>query len=65
MDHELASRDGSGISVRLLWDADRNQVVLHYHDSNTGDEFVTDVPNECALTAFEHPNAYRPRRAAA
>ena len=26
-----------------------------------GDLFVTDVPNESALTAYNHPHAYRPR----
>lgn len=62
---ELAERRGSGLVVRLLWDADRNQTVLRYRDARTGDGFVTDVPNAFALSAFEHPNAFRPGRRAA
>lgn len=57
---ELAERKGNGLLVRLLWDPDRNQTVLRYRDRLTGEMFVTDVPNDSALAAFEHPNAYRP-----
>jgi hypothetical protein len=64
MVYELAARSLSGIKVRLLWDAARNQVMLHYRDGTSGDRFVTDVPNTSALSAFNHPNAYRPRVAA-
>jgi hypothetical protein len=62
---ELAERRASGLVVRLLWDPDRNQTVLRYRDRMTGEAFVTDVPNSRALAAFEHPNVYRPERAAA
>jgi hypothetical protein len=62
---ELAERTSSGLVVRLLWDDARNQVVLGYVDARTGDSFATDVPNGCALAAFEHPNLYRPLRDAA
>jgi hypothetical protein len=62
---ELAERRSSGLVVRLLWDSARNQTVLRYRDRLTGDAFVTDVPNTRALTAFEHPNVYRPSRVAA
>lgn len=62
---ELAERRADGLLVRLLWDPDRNQTVLRYRDRQTGDSFVIDVPNERALVAFEHPNAYRPLAAAA
>jgi len=58
--YELAERNESGILVRLLWDAGRNQAVLRYRDGVSGEAFVTDVPNECALDAFRHPNAFRP-----
>jgi hypothetical protein len=60
---ELAERSGSGLVVRLLWDPARDQTVLRYRDRLTGDAFVTDVPNSRALTAFRHPNAYRPNAA--
>jgi len=62
---ELAERTSSGLVVRLLWDRARNQIVLRYRDRLTGDAFVTDVPNEDALFAFEHPNFYRPHALAA
>jgi hypothetical protein len=64
MEFELAARSGSGISVCLVWDSERNQVVLGYRDERTGDAFSVDVPNDRALEALEHPNAYRPLRAA-
>ena len=57
---ELAERKQDGLVVRLLWDPQRNQAMLRYRDRLTGDAFLTDVPNERALVAFEHPNVYRP-----
>jgi hypothetical protein len=65
MVYELAERSGDGISVRLCWDEERNQVTLRYRDWRNGDAFVTDVPNDDALAAFRHPNAFRPLRRAA
>lgn len=61
---ELAERRSSGLVVRLLWDPCRNQAVLRYRDIRNGDGFVADVPNAFALSAFRHPNAFRPSRAA-
>jgi hypothetical protein len=63
--YELAERRQSDVIVRLLWDSARKQVVLRYRDRETGDAFVTDVPNPRALTAFKHPNAFRPDAATA
>lgn len=62
---QLAERRQDGLLVRLLWDPQRNQTVLRYRDRLTGDAFLTDVPNERALVAFEHPNVYRPLAEAA
>ena len=62
--YELAERRVNGLIVRLLWDSARNQVVLRYRDRDTGDAFVTDVPNPKALTAFNHPNVFRPHAVA-
>ena len=62
---ELAERRTDGLLVRLLWDPERNQTVLRYRDRQTGETFLADVPNDRALVAFEHPNAYRPLAAAA
>ena len=61
---ELAERRSGGLVVRLLWDPDRNQALVRYRDVRTGDGFVADVPNAFALSAFRHPNAFRPARAA-
>jgi hypothetical protein len=63
--YELAERRANDVIVRLLWDSARNQVVLRYRDRETGDAFVADVPNPRALTAFRHPNAFRPETIAA
>jgi hypothetical protein len=63
--YELSERRQCGVIVRLLWDSARNQVVLRYRDQETGDAFVTDVPNPRALTAFKHPNVFRPDAVAA
>lgn len=63
MIHELSAREGDGLAVELLWDDERDQVVLRYRDGAKGEEFEVDVPNDSALAAYEHPNAYRPRRA--
>lgn len=58
---ELAERRSSGLVVRLLWDAARDQTVLRHRDRLTGETFVNEVPNARALEAFHHPNAYRPK----
>jgi hypothetical protein len=63
--YELAQRNSSGVIVQLLWDSARDQAVLRYRDQETGDAFVTDVPNRRALTAFRHPNVFRPKQLAA
>lgn len=65
MVYELAQRRQNGVTVRLLWDALRNQVILRYRDSESGEAFATEVPNGRALSAFYHPNAYRPEQLAA
>jgi hypothetical protein len=62
--YELAARSECGIRVRLLWDSVRNQVLLRYRDTTNGDRFFAEVPNAAALSAFRHPNAYRPPAAA-
>lgn len=58
--HELAKRNDHGIVVRLLWDSIRDRVIVRYHDERSGDAFTTDVPKSRALSAFHHPNAFRP-----
>jgi hypothetical protein len=60
MQRELAERSHAGIVVQLVWDSQRDHVIVRYRDSRTGDAFTADVPRSQALTAFRHPNAYRP-----
>jgi hypothetical protein len=65
MQHELAKRSHDGIVVRLVWDPLRDCVIVRYRDRRTGDAFSADVPKDQALTAFRHPNAFRPPAPAA
>jgi hypothetical protein len=58
--YELAQRGHNGLTVRLLWDSIRDQVILRYRDRLNDDVFTAQVPKAQALTAFDHPNLYRP-----
>ncbi len=58
---ELAAREQTGITVRLLWDGATREVWLSYRDLRDDDRFTTPVPAARALEAFEHPNVFRPR----
>ncbi len=55
---ELASREGDGIEVRLLWSRSSNRVQVTVFDSKFDEEFVLDVASADALAAFHHPFAY-------
>lgn len=57
---ELAERRHNGLVVHLLWDSVRDRVILAYRYDQNGDAFTTEVPKADALSAFNHPNAYRP-----
>jgi hypothetical protein len=57
---DLDERHSGGAIVTLLWDPARNQVMVRYVDTKSGDSFIADVPNDAALTAFHHPHLYRP-----
>ena len=62
---ELAERRSSGLVVRLLWDPCRDtRPCSGTATFAPATRFVTDVPNARALSAFRHPNAFRPSRAA-
>ena len=61
----LATRESSGILVRLFWDDEaktESDVVVEYRDRNEDVAFVVHPPRDRALDAFHHPNAYRPIR---
>ena len=55
---ELDRRTGDGIEVRLLWNADTDQVVVSVHDARTVESFELEVATGDALFAFQHPYAY-------
>jgi hypothetical protein len=59
---ELAVREQTGITVRLVWDAGANQVWLTYADRREQEQFTTPAADADALEAFRHPNAFRPLR---
>ena len=66
--HELAERSGNGITVRLWWDSDTDEVTVTYIDDQQGESFTLYPARDKARDAFEHPNAYpesarQPRRA--
>ena len=55
---ELASREGDGLAVVLLWHPSDDALTVSVADSRTGDRFEFAVDGECALDAFYHPFAY-------
>lgn len=66
---ELAERTADGITVRLWWESDTDEVTVTYVDERKGESFTLYPPKEKAMDAFTHPNAYpegarEPRRSA-
>jgi hypothetical protein len=55
---ELASREGDGIHVQLLWHPDENALTVSVEDARVGDRFQLAVAPERALDVFYHPFAY-------
>lgn len=54
---ELDHRAGDGIEVRLLWNAETNDVLVSVADTR-GLSFAFQVPPADALDAFHHPYCY-------
>jgi hypothetical protein len=66
--HELAERSGDGITVRLWWEDETDEVTVTYVDERKGESFTLYPSNDKAMDAFDHPNAWpetarSPRRA--
>ncbi len=57
---ELASRNGGGIVVRLLWRRGDESVTVAVADEQTGEVFQIEVARERAFDAYTHPFAYAP-----
>ena len=59
---ELATREGDGLEVFLLWSKSADRVKVTVTDLELDEEFEIDVAGADALTAFHHPFTYAPSR---
>jgi hypothetical protein len=55
---ELASRDGDGLEITLLWSKTAGRVKVTVADSRLDESFELDIAGAEALAAFHHPFAY-------
>jgi hypothetical protein len=55
---ELASRDGDGLAVSLLWSKAAGRIKVTVADSRLDETFELDIAAGDALAAFHHPFAY-------
>ena len=55
---ELASREGDGLEITLLWSRATGRVKVTVADSRLDDSFELDIAGADALAAFHHPFAY-------
>ncbi|HEY1317373.1 MAG TPA: hypothetical protein VGF10_09170 [Gaiella sp.] len=55
---ELASREGDGLAITLLWSKAADRVKVTVADSRLDDEFELHIAGAEALAAFHHPFAY-------
>jgi hypothetical protein len=55
---ELASREGDGVHVQLLWHPQDNTLSVSVEDARVGERFEIAVERDRALDAFNHPFAY-------
>ena len=57
--HELHSRSGDGLNVRLMWRAADDYLFVSVVDRKQGEEFCVEVLDHTrALDVFNHPFAY-------
>jgi len=59
---ELASRDGDGLEISLLWSKAAGRVKVTIADSRLDESFELDIAGAEALAAFHHPFAYAANR---
>jgi hypothetical protein len=55
---ELASREGDGLEISLLWSKAADRVKVTVADSRLDESFELDIVGAEALAAFHHPFAY-------
>ena len=59
--HELAERSRDGITVRLWWESETDEVTVTYIDDRKGEAFTLYPARQEAMAAFDHPNAFPDR----
>ena len=55
---ELATREGDGLEISLLWSKTADRVKVTVSDSRLDEEFELDIAGVDALAAFHHPFAF-------
>lgn len=55
---ELATREGDGLEISLLWSKAADRVKVTVADSRLDESFELDIAGAEALAAFHHPFAY-------
>lgn len=55
---ELAHRRNHDVDVSLLWDRERDQLLVFVEDVRDGSSFAVEAPREQALEVYHHPFAY-------
>lgn len=59
---ELASREGDGVHVLLLWHPQDDTLTVSVEDARVGERFEFAVERDRGLDAFYHPFAYAAAR---
>jgi len=55
---DLMERQANGLLVILYWLKTTNTICITTVDERTGEFHKSDIPNDKAMDAFEHPFAY-------
>lgn len=55
---ELNHRKSDGLDVTLLWDEDKNSVLIGLQDRTKDIQDLFVVPSDHAMDAFWHPYSY-------
>lgn len=58
---DLATRQGGGIEVALIWDRDKRTLVVFAHDNRTDEDVAIPVTGDEASEVYRHPFAYAHR----
>ena len=58
---DLASRRGGGIEVALIWDREKETLVVFAYNQRTEEEIAIPVSGDEASEVYRHPFAYANR----